>query len=137
MFLNCVRNNLLQENEEDCHYEADEGGDVIPVQGLALEEYHHKDSKDRKGYNFLNDLELHQGERTSVYVRADAVRRDLQAIFKKCDAPGEEYHGYQRPGVRNVHLLKLEMTVPGYRHTDVGTYEQEYSPQPLHSIRKH
>ena len=36
-----LQNSLLQEDEEDCHYEAEEGGDVVPVKGFSLEEDHH------------------------------------------------------------------------------------------------
>ena len=46
----------LQEHEEDCQDKAHEGGDVVPVKGLALEHEHDNHGEHREGDNFLNNF---------------------------------------------------------------------------------
>lgn len=47
---------LLQKHEEYGEDEAEEGGDVVPVERLALEEEGDDDRKHDQGHNFLNDF---------------------------------------------------------------------------------
>ena len=37
---------LLKENKEDCHDEADECGEMVPLQGLSLEHHHCYEGED-------------------------------------------------------------------------------------------
>ena len=56
---------------------------MIPMQRLALEEHRSEHGKDNQHNHFLNHLELHQRERTSVLHKADAVGRNLEKVFKE------------------------------------------------------
>jgi len=49
---------------------------MIPLDRLVLEDQSADDSEDSQRDNFLNDLELHEIERASVYVGAHSVGRD-------------------------------------------------------------
>ena len=60
---------------------------MVPLQALALEHYHSYQGKDCKRNHFLDDLELHKIERTSVVDEADSVCWNLGAIFKECHCP--------------------------------------------------
>ena len=62
---------------------------MIPMERLAFKEYCGERYKDSQGDDFLDHLELYQGEGASVFVKPDAVGRDLEAILKESDAPGE------------------------------------------------
>ena len=57
---------LFQEGEEDGEDEAEEGGDVVPVDGFALEDEGDDDGKDQQGDDFLDHFELDQGEGAAV-----------------------------------------------------------------------
>ena len=106
---------------------------MVPVKGLALETEGDDDGEDRQGNDLLNDLELHKVEGTSVDGRTDAVCGDLKAVFKKGNAPGKENDEDERPAVRDVHFLELEVAVPGEGHADVGTDQKQYAPESIHS----
>ena len=82
-----MRSRLFHEDEIDGGNEAEEGGKVVPVEGLTLEEDVGNDGKDNQGNDFLNDLELNQGERTSVVLETYAVGRNLTTILEEGDAP--------------------------------------------------
>ena len=60
---------------------------MIPVKTLTFEHYGNHHGEDCERNRFLDDLELHEVERTAVSVEADTVCRDLCAVFKKGDAP--------------------------------------------------
>ena len=126
-------NRLLQENEEDGEDEAGEGGQVVPLEGLALEDEKDDDREDRQGDDFLDDLQLHQVERAAVAFEADAVGRDGEAVFEEGDAPGEEDHEDERPAGRDFHFLQFQMTIPGEGHEDVGAHQHQDGPDCLHS----
>ena len=114
----------FQKDKEDGEDKAEEGGDVIPLQSLCTE--HHKGhcGEDCKGNNLLNHFELHQVERTSVANETDAVCRNLCTVLKECNAPGKYDDRKNRPPRGNLHLLKLEVAVPGECHKDVGCHQQ-------------
>lgn len=65
--------------------------------------------------DFLNRLELRRGK----FVRADAVCRDLKAVFEKSDAPTCEDDFPER------FAAIFQMTVPGEGHEDVGNGEKK------------
>ena len=78
---------LLQEDEKDGKNEAAECGEMVPLQGLSLEQEHRDERKDRQGDDFLDDFQLHEVERTTVFRKTDAVGRHLGAVLEKSDAP--------------------------------------------------
>lgn len=82
---------LLEEGEEDGQDQADEGGEVVPVQGFALEEEGDDQGEYGERDGLLDHFELHEVERAAVSGVADAVGRDGEAVLEECYAPGEEY----------------------------------------------
>ena len=123
---------LLQEGEEDGEDDAGEGGDVIPVDGLTLEDERDDDGEDRQGNDFLDDLELDEAERTAVEGVADTVGRDGEAVLEECYAPGEQDDQYERPARGYLHFIQFEVPVPCERHEDVRADEHQYGPNTLH-----
>lgn len=98
---------------------------MIPVQGLAAKKDYGKDRKHRKGDYFLDNLELHQRKGPAVADEAHAVGRHLKAVLGKRDTPGKKYHDVERRIRRDyIHLLELEMSVPGECHEYVRYYKQ-------------
>ena len=56
---------------------------MIPLEALAFEHEGYHDGEDRQGNHFLDDLELHERERTSVLDESDPVCRHLGAILEE------------------------------------------------------
>ena len=79
-----------------------------------------EDDEDHEGDDFLDDLELHEVERSSVALETDAVGGYLQAVLEERNAPGEEDDEDQRGGAgEEAGLLQLKMAVPGECHEDI------------------
>ena len=55
----------------------------LHVRGYAM----YYESEYREGDHFLDHLQLHQVERTTIIDESDSICRDLRAIFKECDGP--------------------------------------------------
>ncbi len=62
----------LKEYEIYGQHEAEEGGQMVPVQGLSLEHHGGDDRKDDERNDFLNHFKLHQVERTAIAFEAKA-----------------------------------------------------------------
>ena len=105
--------------------EAEEGSDVVPVEGFALETKGHDDGEYYQGDDFLQNFELNQGEGAAVVQKADAIGGHLTHIFKQSDAPREEDDGNEGPMATDACFLQLQVAVPGKGHEDVGQDEQE------------
>ena len=98
---------------------------MVPLQSLALEEYHGEYREDNQGDGFLYDLELHQGECAAVSGESEAVCGHLAAVFSQGDAPRQQDYGIKRRvGRYYLHLLQLEMAVPCECHENVRYYQQ-------------
>ena len=111
---------LLQEHEEDRSDKASESNEVIPLQRLTLEEHDGEDSKDGDGDYLLNHLELHQGESTTIAHESHTVGGHLAGILKERQEPADEDNDVKRRVIRDeLHLLKLQVTIPSERHKDV------------------
>lgn len=78
---------LFKEHEEDRHDQAEERYEVVPLEGLPLEQKRHYYSEYCKGDHFLDHFQLHEVEWTAVPVKTNAVCRNLCAIFKESDSP--------------------------------------------------
>ena len=105
----------LVEEEEDGQDDAAETREIVPAQ-LLLQVKHGKDGEDAEGDYFLNGLELRGGE----LIGADAVGRDLEAVFEKGDAPAGDDDFPERLAA------VFEVAVPGKGHEDVGNRQQDY-----------
>ena len=57
--------------------------------------YYNGEDDERK--HFLNNLELHKVEGTSIIHETDAVGRNHETVFDECNTPGESYDTNQRP----------------------------------------
>lgn len=127
---------LFKEAKKYCQHEAEKCRYVVPLYWLALEDDSDYDSEHRQAYDFLDNFELHQAERSAIDIGPYSVGRDLQAILEESDAPREQNDQYHRPSVRNVHLLKLQMSIPRESHTYVRPYKQKNCPDntPIHNI---
>ena len=114
---------LFQEGEEDGEDEAGEGDEVVPVDGLPLEDEEDDDGEYRQGDDLLDDLKLDKVERSSVLGVADAVGRDCEAVLEEGYAPGEQDDHDKRPARRYLHFTQFEMPVPCECHEDVRADE--------------
>ena len=89
---------------------------MIPTQ-LHMESNGRETDKDQQRDHFLNHLQLHQRERSSIAFKTDSVGRHLQAVFEKRDTPGQQDHKDQRGGIgKETGTLQLQVPVPGKRH---------------------
>ena len=88
--------------------------DVIPLHLLAqIEDREHHKHEERN--HFLHRLEFGGGEMGV----ADAVGRNLQAVFEKGDQPTDEDDGYERRG------LVFQMAVPGEGHENIRSEQKK------------
>ena len=77
----------FHEDEIDGGYKTEKGGQMVPVQTLALKQAVGNDGKDNQRDAFLYHFQLHQCKRSSVSIKANPIGRHLTAIFKKGYAP--------------------------------------------------
>ena len=91
---------------------------------LRAECRHREEDEDRERDHFLNDLEFKKRERAAVAFKAEAVGRHLEGIFEKRDAPREKDDRPDGPERDELHVLKLQVQVPGERHEDVRDDEK-------------
>lgn len=101
-------NALLVENKENSHYQANEGGQVVPAE-VVLENNDGKERKYRERDALLDDFELNETERTAVAFKPNAVGRHHEAVFKESDRPGKKHDRVDRPctEVDDLHGLEL------------------------------
>ena len=78
---------LLQKYEENSHDKTEKRCKMIPLKSLAFEHYSNKNGKYCQGDYLLDDLKLHQVERTTVLDESDPVRRHLGTVFEKGYSP--------------------------------------------------
>ena len=123
---------LLQKAEEDRGDKAEEGDDVVPLDGLVLEDKGADNGEDEEGDALLNHLELHKAERTAGDIASDAVGRNHCAVLEKGDGPGNYDYQYQRPVVVDMQFGQFQLPVPGECHKDVGYHQQKNRPKSLH-----
>ena len=91
---------------------------------LRAEGRHREEDEDRERDHFLNDLEFKKRERTAVAFKTETVGRHLKGLFKKRNAPREEDDRPDGPERDELHVLELEVQVPGKRHEDVRDDEK-------------
>src|ERR1700759_4843176 len=107
----------LVEHEERAGHQTAERGRMVPVQPVAKIE-HAEHAKHAQRDHFLDHLQLIRRKR----LRANPVRRHLQAVLKKRNRPAHQDHLPQR------HTAILQVSVPRERHKDVRPNQQQYRP---------
>lgn len=118
MILGC---RLFQECKEYGENDKSESNDVVPVNWFALEDCRNDKGEDYEGNRLLDDLKLHEGIRTAIDLRTNAVGWYHEGILEQCHAPTEKNDEDQWPVFdRWVHLLELEVSIPGECHEDIG-----------------
>ena len=60
---------------------------MVPLQGLSFEHDGYHECEDCQRYHFLDDLELHDVERTAVVYEAYLVGGHLGDVFKEGYSP--------------------------------------------------
>ena len=93
---------------------------MIPVQRLALEKDHREDGEDNERNHLLYHLQLHEAEGAAVLTESQPVGRNLAAILQQGNTPTEQNDPVERPVADNLHLLQLQVAIPGQRHKNVG-----------------
>jgi hypothetical protein len=89
-------------DEEDGKCDTTESRGVVPLYFLAEIE-DREDVEDRESDDFLNGLQLRGAE----FIRANAIRKNLEAVFEKSDTPAHQDH-FPKSG-----SAELEVAVPG------------------------
>ena len=105
-----LRNERKRHRRQNAH----ERRDVIPPD-LLLQIHHRKDAKDRQRNDFLHNFQL----RCGIHIAAPAVRRHLQDVFEKRNAPARDDHKPDRLE------FVFQMPIPRERHEDVRAEEQD------------
>jgi len=117
-------NFLLAKYEIHSQNQKRETRDMIPPQRLVAHERECKDRKDHKSYDLLYDLQLPQGERSSVFCAADAVCRHHKTIFDKGDKPTDNDNGSDSVSLQT--RFERDLPVPRECHKDIRHHEQQY-----------
>ena len=98
---------------------------MIPVDGLTLEDEGHDEGEDDERDAFLDDLELHQREGTSIDLRTDTVGGNHEGIFEEGNAPRHEDDQDEGPVLDlRMNLLHFQIAVPGKRHERIADTKQ-------------
>ncbi len=97
MFFSYIVLRLSHEHKIDCANEAEEGGEVIPVEAFVLEHEMCQNGEDYEGDTLLDYFQLHQGKRSSVSHKADSVCRHLTTIFEERYEPRERNNANEWP----------------------------------------
>lgn len=92
-----------------------------------MEEEAYDDGENGQRDDFLNDLQLHEGEGTAVTLETNTVGRNGKAVLNESDAPREGDDADEGPIVADACLLKTQMSVPSKCHEYVAGQEKEYS----------
>lgn len=95
------------------------------MKALVLEHQVGDDGEDRQRDTFLNNFQLNQIERSAVTGKADAVGRNLTAVFEESDAPRESDNTNQGPVAGRASLLQFQMPIPGKCHEDIAQDEEQ------------
>ncbi len=107
---------------------------MIPLQWLPFEQDSYQYREDCQRNSLLDNLQLHNVERTAVLIEPDPVGRHLGAIFEECQSPRKQNDEKYRPARGNLHFLQLEMPIPGESHKNIGYNQQSDCQDSLHIV---
>ena len=74
------------ENEIYRSYKAEGGCNVIPLH-LHVKRHYREDNKHHQRDHLLQNLQLHERERTTIAFKTNPVGRHLQAVLEERNAP--------------------------------------------------
>ena len=94
------------------------------MQVCALEHDVGNDTEHRQRDALLDNLELDEVERASVFYKSQSIGRHLTAVFKESDAPREYDDTNERPVAAGTCLLQFQMPIPSKCHKHIAKYEQ-------------
>lgn len=113
-------------------HQKNEPDKVVPFQRLVFEQQQGECGKYKQGDDLLRHFELDEGERPAVFFVTNAVGRHHQAIFHKSDQPTDEDEAEQAGFLEKLQMLKLEVSVPGKRHKNIGEHQEQNGIKPFH-----
>ena len=116
---------FFEESEDDGQDDEKEADEVVPADGLALENGGHDDGEDGEGDALGQDFELHEREGSAVDLAADTVGGYHETVLEKGDAPRGEDDENERPAGVELEFGEFEVAVPGKGHEDIAHDEQE------------
>ena len=73
---------LLSKDKVHCQDQAAEACEMVPLEGVALDEEYGKEREDHQRDNLLDNLELPERKWTAELVAADAVGWHLEAVLE-------------------------------------------------------
>ena len=98
---------------------------MVPLEGFGAEQGDSQGGEHRDGNGLLDDFQLHEAEGPAVDAAPDVVGGNHEEVFDEGDTPAGENHEDQRPVGADVHLLQLEVAVPGKGHEEVADDEED------------
>lgn len=98
---------------------------MVPLEGFGAEQGDSQGGEHRDGNGLLDNLQLHEAEGSAVDAAPDVVGGNHEEVFDEGDTPAGENHEDQRPVGADVHLLQLEVAVPGEGHEEVADDEED------------
>ncbi len=98
---------------------------MIPLQRFILKKENRKDHEDEKRNGFLDNLELNEGERSTMFFVPNSIGRDLQDVLEQGNPPTNEDDAHEPQVLTPFHILELEVAVPRKSHEGIGQ-KKEY-----------
>ena len=99
----------------------DERDEMVPTEGLRLEDRDHNDGKHDERDGLLNDFQLDEVEWASIDGRSYAVGGNHKRILEQGNAPRHQDYQKQWPVFRRGdNLDQFQLSVPGEGHENVG-----------------
>lgn len=124
---------LFLEHQPDGGYEQNERQGVIPPEAFGLEKQRAEQHKNHQSNDLLNDFQLHERERSAVFLKPDAVCRHLKTIFEECDAPAKKNDTDEGQGMKPRNVFHPQMSIPRKSHENVGRNEQKNGIKSCHN----
>jgi hypothetical protein len=98
---------------------------MVPLQRFPFEEDHGEEGEDYQCYHLLYHLQLHEREGAAVAYETNPIGGYLTGVFQQGYSPRHQYHNVEwRIAANDLHLLKLEVSIPCKSHEDIGDDQQ-------------
>ena len=91
------------------------------MQGLPTETGDGVDGEYQQSDDLLNDLQLEEGEGSTISLETIVVGRNHKTVLHKCQSPRDEDDDIEGcVAVQDVHILQFQVSIPRQSHKDVG-----------------